>query len=100
MGVLGEFLPGQVFALNQQQFQQGLPSGLSNQQGIFMGSPIGSTSPFHLGMVREARKKFKEYTKAEFRNISHEPMVKEILSGLTRLNRDQILDRIKEHIKS
>jgi hypothetical protein len=54
--------------------------------------------PSHLGAVKEFRKNFKQYTKEEFRHISNTPIVKNILMGMTELNKDQIKDRIKEHL--
>jgi hypothetical protein len=52
----------------------------------------------HLGTVRDFRKKFKEYTKAEFREMGENPVVKDILKGLSKLNKDEIANRIKEHL--
>lgn len=54
----------------------------------------------HLGMVKTFRKKFKEYTKEEFRHLSNQPMIKHILIGMTSLNKEQIADRVKEHLDS
>ena len=61
-----------------------------------MGSTPGMS---HFGTVRDFRKKFNQFSKEEFRNISNEPMIKDILSGMTKLNKEQIMLRIKEHLE-
>lgn len=63
--------------------------------GAIMGSQLGMS---HLGTVREFRKKFKEYSKAEFREMGNKPVIKEILEGMTNLNKEQIKERIEEHL--
>jgi len=52
----------------------------------------------HNGQVKYFRKNFKEYSKEEFRDMSNDPMVKEILQGSVKLSKEQIVDRIKEHL--
>lgn len=52
----------------------------------------------HLSQVKDFRKKFKEYSKAEFREISNQLVIKDILSGMTRLNAEEIKSRIQEHV--
>lgn len=52
----------------------------------------------HLGVVREFRRKFKEYSKVEFREVGSSPVIKDILSGMTKLNKEEIKDRIAEHL--
>lgn len=58
---------------------------------------LGNT---HLGQVRTVRKAFKEYSKEEFRKLGKDPMVKDILTGTVKLDKDQIIERIKEHVNS
>lgn len=77
---------GQAFGQQLQQFQPGLPI------------PMSTPDMSHLGTVKEFRRKFKEYTKEEFRSMGKSPVVKEILSGMTKLNKEQIKDRIAEHL--
>ncbi len=62
-----------------------------------MGTQIPGHS--HFGAVRNFRKEFNKFSKEEFRNISNEPMIKDILSGMTKLNEQQIIARIREHIE-
>jgi len=63
--------------------------------GLAIGNQLGMS---HLGTVKEFRKKFKEYSKAEFREMGKSPVIKEILSGMTKLNKEQIKERIEEHL--
>lgn len=63
--------------------------------GIMGVNPSSGMS--HLGLVREFRRKFKEYSKAEFREVGSKPVIKDILSGMTKLNKEDIKDRIAEH---
>lgn len=79
----------QHFFQQQQLFQQQL--GL---QG--MCSTPGMS---HFGTVKQFRKEFSKFSKEEFRDVSKEPMIKDILSGMTKLNKEQIIRRIKEHLE-
>ena len=60
----------------------------------FMGGPPRE----HFRMVRTLRKKFKDYSKEEFRNMSRTPVIKDILSGSHKLTTEEIGNRIKEHL--
>lgn len=60
---------------------------------------MGGTPVEHFGMVRDIRKKFTQYTKEEFRHLSNKPVIKNIVMGMTKLNKDQIAERIKEHLE-
>lgn len=64
-----------------------------------MGVYPGGSAVEHFTMVKDFRKEFKKYTKAEFREISNKPVIKEILSGMTKLNKDQIKERIAQHLE-
>jgi hypothetical protein len=50
------------------------------------------------GQLRRIRKRFKEYSKEEFRNMSKEPVIKDILSGSHKLTEEEKQERIKEHL--
>lgn len=86
----------------QQQYQAAIQQGgnsfspLLGLGGVSMG--VQGELSGHLGMVKTFRKKFKEYTKEEFRHISNKPVIKNILIGMTVLNKEQIADRVKEHL--
>lgn len=54
----------------------------------------------HLGQVRTVRKAFTEYSKEEFRELGKDLMVKHILTGSVKLTKEQILERIKEHVNA
>jgi len=41
---------------------------------------------------------YKKYSKEDFRSLPKEPLVKEILSGSIKLEKQQIKDRIQEHL--
>lgn len=69
---------------------------LMSQLGAGMGSTPGMS---HFGTVKQFRKEFSKFSKEEFRNVSKEPMIKDILSGMTKLNKEQIIKRIKEHLE-
>lgn len=64
--------------------------------GGALGAQLGQSG--HYSAVKKFRREFKQYTKTEFRELSNKPMIKDILSGMTKLNQDQIKDRIKEHL--
>ena len=64
--------------------------------GVTPGHPMSE----HIGLVRDFRRKFKEYTKEEFRDLSNKPMIKDILKGgVTKLNEQQIIERVKETLE-
>lgn len=73
--------------------------GMAIDYGRLMGVPgLQGVAPNHFGQVRQMRKKFKEISKEEFRHLSKEPVVKHILMGAIKLDKEQITERIKEHI--
>jgi hypothetical protein len=76
-----------------------LDQQLQQSYADILGGSMGGLPLDHYGHVKKFRKEFKQYTKAEFREMSNKPVVKEILSGLTKLNGDEIAERIKEHLK-
>lgn len=80
--------------LNQysQQYQQSYTSGLMQ---LLMGNQPGM---LHIETIREFRKRFKEHSKAEFREMGNKPVIKDILSGMTKLNKEEIKSRIAEHL--
>lgn len=100
------FQPGMSFpvqALPQDDFFGSIPESqrerfierfLQARRERNMGTPGTS----HLGTVKEFRKRFKEYSKADFREMGNKPVVKDILSGMTKLNKDEIKERIAEHL--
>lgn len=92
-------IPQQAIHQHTFSFQQGIASNLLVALGGGGGSIMGGSPSEHFGMVKTFRKKFKEYTKEEFRHISNQPMIKHILIGMTELNKEQIADRIKEHLE-
>lgn len=60
---------------------------------------IRDTQPIsHFGQLRRIRKQFKEYSKEDFRNMSKEPMIKDILTGSHKVSEEEKQDRIKEHV--
>lgn len=76
-------------------------ANMANIQNVF-GRTLamdGTSSNEHLGMVKELRKKFKQYSKEEFRNMSKAPIIKDILAGSHKLSKTEIGDRIEEHLK-
>lgn len=83
-----QFMPGQTLEIPHKQQLIGIDMGVY---------PSGSPSD-HFGIVKSFRKEFKRYSKNEFRSLSKTPMIKDILSGMTKLNKDQIIDRVKEHL--
>ena len=80
----------------QQESRQALHDFLARSD--FLRVPIELPRMSHLGTVPESRRKFKEYSKAEFREIGNRPVIKDILSGMTELNKEEIKDRIAEHL--
>lgn len=54
----------------------------------------------HFGTVKDFRKKFSQYSKEEFRKMGNKPVVKEILLGMTKLNKEEIQNRIAQHINA
>lgn len=71
---------------------------LDTTEAPVMGVYPGGSPSQHLGQVKQMRKRFKEYSKVEFREISNRPVIKDILSGMTKLNSDEIKGRIAEHL--
>lgn len=69
----------------------------------FMGGISGELAPSFNGSHREQvkymRQRFKNYSKEEFREMSKEPVVKEILAGMCTIPKEDIADRIEAHIK-
>ena len=61
---------------------------------IFGVSPALS----HFGQVKNSRKMFKQYSKEEFRNMSTAPVIKDIMTGSTKLTPEEINIRINEHV--
>jgi hypothetical protein len=53
----------------------------------------------HFGQVKKARERFKEYSKEDFRDISNEPVIKDILTGSCKISFDEKLERINEYLK-
>lgn len=75
----------------------GGPAAFVGSSVQFMGTgTIGGLG--HQGQVQNIRKKFKELSKEEFRNLSNKPIVKEIMPAALKLSKEEILERIKEHI--
>jgi hypothetical protein len=78
------------------------PATMAAAQWPFIDTAMQVTDsygPSHLGAVRDFRKSFKEYSKEEFREMGSKPVVKEILTGLTKLNKEEIVERIREYLK-
>jgi hypothetical protein len=61
------------------------------------GQPVQSIN--HFGQVKQMRKEFKKFSKEEFRDLSKEPVIKDILSGMSKIGLDEAKERIKEHLK-
>lgn len=117
---MNEMFDQLAFAAQAQQAQRSASTMMSvdllNQLAQYAGPPIYGRSvfgggqlgvpglqgvaPSHFGQVRQMRKKFKEVSKEEFRHLSKEPVVKHILMGATKLDKEQIAERIKEHIEA
>lgn len=74
--------------------RQAMPQGF----GVGLGGYMSQPGMPHFGTVKEFRNRFKEYTKAEFRGMGSKPVIKEILSGMTKLNKEEIKERIAEHL--
>lgn len=53
----------------------------------------------HLGSVKYFRKKFKEYSKEEFREMSEKPVIKEILAGLAKVPKEDVAERIRLYLE-
>lgn len=68
--------------------------------GVDMGSSNFVTSVSHMTAVREMREEFLDYTKEEFRELSHEPVIKDIMIGSHKLTKEQAAERIKAHLKT
>lgn len=90
-----------VVGISEQQMQaiqamQAMPQGQGG--GVGIGGAMSTPGMPHFGTVKEFRKRFKEYTKAEFREMGSKPVIKEILSCMTKLNKEEIKDRIVEHL--
>lgn len=68
-------------------------AGWSQIMGV---EPIGGLN--HHGQVKSFRKDFKEHSKEDFRKISNEPIVKDIMSGMVKLGIEETKERIKEHL--
>lgn len=81
-----------------------LPSEVGTQAGVDIlqfstrGTVSMGSTGSHFGTVKKFRNKFSTYSKEDFRKMGKDPLVKDILSGMTKLNQDQIMDRIKEHL--
>ncbi len=72
-------------------------------QGVALGTQAKMVSPLgmpvgHFGQVKYFRKKFKEYSKEEFRELSDEPLVKEMLAGMAKVPMEDVAERIKTHL--
>lgn len=74
-----------------------------NQLGQLMGtagSGLQAIAPTHFGQVRQMRKQFKQLSKEDFRKLSKEQYVKDILSGSHKLTAEEISSRIKENLEN
>ncbi len=80
--------PGQMIPL--ESFSGGL-----NQMG---STPRPGLPDTHFGQVKHFRKEFKKYSKEEFRDMSKEPVIKDILTGTHKMNAEEMKDRIQEHV--
>lgn len=54
----------------------------------------------HFGQVKSFREEFKEYSKEDFRSISKDPVVKDIMSGLSKIGIEEAKERIKAYLKT
>ncbi len=73
-------------------------TNIFNAASLFSQGVSDNSGMSYLGSVRVFRREFKEYSKAEFREISNKPVIKDILSGMTKLNKEEIKDRIAEYL--
>lgn len=94
----------QSLAQQNNQSQQAINSlyggGLNNLMGSssLPSSQLGLLG--HYQQVKEFRKEFKELSKEDFRNMSSDPKVKEIMNGKIQLTFEEKKERIKEHLKN
>lgn len=74
----------------------------ANRQKQIINQLMGISSPLngsHFSQVRYMREKFKEYSEEEFRKLSSDPMVKELLSGMAEVPKEEIAIRIKTYME-
>jgi len=72
------------------------------RQTPFLEATMGlnqSANPSHFGTVRTFRKKFKSYSKEDFRNLSKKPLVKEMLVALEKVPAEDVAERVKAHLE-
>ena len=49
-------------------------------------------------LTDERKSNFKQYSKEEFKDMSKEPVIKDILTGTHKMSKIETTDRIKEHL--
>ena len=66
------------------------------EQGYMGHQQIGGLN--HLGQVKTFRNEFSDLSKEEFRNLSKEPMIKDIMISAHKIGKEEAVKRIKEHL--